>query len=37
MPRVVRVLAHVETPLSKAEISHVYLGATGALRKDIAQ
>ncbi|WP_031088115.1 chorismate mutase [Streptomyces sp. NRRL WC-3549] len=37
MPRVVRVLAHVETPLSKAGISHVYLGATGALRKDIAQ
>ncbi|MFH8759340.1 chorismate mutase [Streptomyces atroolivaceus] len=37
MPRVVRVLAHVETYLSKSEISHVYLGATGALRKDIAQ
>src|SRR6478736_4851296 len=37
MPRVVRVLAHIETYLSKAEISHVYLGATGALRKDIAQ
>ncbi|MBM7442083.1 chorismate mutase [Streptomyces sp. HB132] len=37
MPRVVRIMAHVETCLSKAEISHVYLGATGALRKDIAQ
>nr|WP_202471664.1 chorismate mutase [Streptomyces sp. SID4921] len=37
MPRVVRILAHVETYLSKSEISHVYLGATGALRKDIAQ
>ncbi|WP_069172310.1 chorismate mutase [Streptomyces griseus] len=37
MPRVVRILAHVETYLSRAEISHVYLGATGALRKDIAQ
>ncbi|MYW10560.1 chorismate mutase [Streptomyces sp. SID2563] len=37
MPRVVRVLAHVETYLSKAEINHVYLGATAALRKDIAQ
>jgi chorismate mutase len=37
MPRVVRILAHVETYLSKGEISHVYLGATGALRKDIAQ
>lgn len=37
MPRVVRVLAHVQTPLSRAEIQHVYLGATAALRKDIAQ
>ncbi|WP_327120078.1 chorismate mutase [Streptomyces sp. NBC_01341] len=37
MPRVVRIMAHVETDLSKAGISHVYLGATGALRKDIAQ
>ncbi|MFG2192475.1 chorismate mutase [Streptomyces sp. NPDC048639] len=37
MPRVVRVLAHVETGLAKSEISHVYLGAAAALRKDIAQ
>ncbi|MDF6041594.1 chorismate mutase [Streptomyces sp. NPDC005318] len=37
MPRVVRILAHVETYLAKAEIQHVYLGATAALRKDIAQ
>ncbi|MTE18398.1 chorismate mutase [Streptomyces sp. TRM43335] len=37
MPRVVRVLAHVETDLPRAEISHVYLGAAAALRKDIAQ
>ena len=37
MPRVVRILAHVETPLSRSEISHVYLGAAAALRKDIAQ
>ncbi|MEW1613122.1 MULTISPECIES: chorismate mutase [unclassified Streptomyces] len=37
MPRVVRLLAHVETHLSRAEIQHVYLGATAALRKDIAQ
>ena len=37
MERVVRVLAHVETDLSKAGISHVYLGAAAALRKDIAQ
>lgn len=37
MPRVVRILAHVETYLAKSEIQHVYLGATAALRKDIAQ
>ena len=37
MPRVVRVLAHVETELDKADITHVYLGAAAALRKDIAQ
>ncbi|MGW3333164.1 chorismate mutase [Streptomyces rubiginosohelvolus] len=37
MPRVVRILVHVETYLPRAEISHVYLGATAALRKDIAQ
>ncbi|MGC5346533.1 chorismate mutase [Streptomyces sp. DT24] len=37
MPRVVRLLAHVETRLAKAGIAHVYLGATASLRKDIAQ
>lgn len=37
MPRVVRILAHVETELDKSEITHVYLGAAAALRKDIAQ
>jgi chorismate mutase len=37
MPRVVRVLAHVETELAKSDITHVYLGAAAALRKDIAQ
>ncbi|ARF54634.1 chorismate mutase [Streptomyces gilvosporeus] len=37
MDRVVRVLAHVETGLSKAGVAHVYLGAAAALRKDIAQ
>ncbi|WP_431946489.1 chorismate mutase [Actinacidiphila sp. bgisy167] len=37
MPRVVRILAHVESPLPKEEIAHVYLGAAAALRKDIAQ
>ncbi|MEU5238790.1 chorismate mutase [Streptomyces lydicus] len=37
MERVVRVLVHVETGLSKAGIAHVYLGAAAGLRKDIAQ
>jgi chorismate mutase len=37
MPRVVRVLAHVESELPKSGINHVYLGAAAALRKDIAQ
>ncbi|NLU69068.1 chorismate mutase [Streptomyces sp. HNM0574] len=37
MPRVVRVLAHVESDRPKSGIQHVYLGAAGALRKDIAQ
>ncbi|MGY0022958.1 chorismate mutase [Streptomyces sp. cg35] len=37
MPRVVRVLAHVETELPKSEVAHVYLGAAATLRKDIAQ
>ncbi|MFD7551797.1 chorismate mutase [Streptomyces sp. NPDC059578] len=37
MPRVVRVLAHIETDLPRSGISHVYLGAAAALRKDIAQ
>ncbi len=37
MPRVIRILAHAETELTKAEISHVYLRGAVALRKDIAQ
>jgi chorismate mutase len=37
MPRVVRLLAHVETLRVKSEIHHVYLGGAAALRKDIAQ
>ncbi|MCS0638311.1 chorismate mutase [Streptomyces sp. LP05-1] len=37
MPRVVRVLAHIETELPKSAVTHVYLGAAAALRKDIAQ
>jgi chorismate mutase len=37
MPRVVRVLAHIESDRPRAEIAHVYLGAAAALRRDIAQ
>ncbi|MFF5407437.1 chorismate mutase [Streptomyces misionensis] len=37
MPRVVRILAHVESDRPRADIAHVYLGAAAALRKDIAQ
>ncbi|MFF1356892.1 chorismate mutase [Streptomyces sp. NPDC058297] len=37
LPRVVRVLAHIESELPKPGIAHVYLGAAAALRKDIAQ
>jgi chorismate mutase len=37
MPRVVRLLAHIDTDLPKSAVAHVYLGAAAALRKDIAQ
>lgn len=35
MPRVLRLLAHVETPLSRAEVRHVYLRGAAALRTDL--
>lgn len=37
MPRVVRVMAHVETSRSRGQISHVYLRGTEVLRGDLAQ
>ncbi len=37
MPRVLRLLAHVETPLSRAEVRHVYLRGAAALRTDLPQ
>lgn len=37
MPRVVRLLAHVDTPRPRADIQHVYLRGATALRHDIAQ
>ena len=37
MPRVLRLLAHVTTPRSRAEIHHVYLRGAKALRTDLPQ
>ena len=37
MQKVVRVMLHVETPLARNEIKHVYLRGAEALRQDIAQ
>lgn len=37
MPRVLRLLAHVETVKSRAEIRHVYLRGAAALRTDLPQ
>lgn len=37
LERAIRVMAHVESTLSKAEIIHIYQGAAKALRRDIAQ
>lgn len=37
LPRVVRLLAHVDTERSRRDIQHVYLRGAAALRLDIAQ
>jgi chorismate mutase len=37
MPRVVRMLAHVETHLQRAEVTHVYLHGAAGLRRDLAR
>lgn len=37
MPRVIRVMLHVETALTKAQVRHVYLRGAAALRRDLAQ
>jgi len=37
MPRVIRVMAHVETALSRAEITHVYLHGAASLRRDLSR
>lgn len=35
MPRVVRVMAHVDTDRSREDITHVYLHGAAALRRDL--
>jgi chorismate mutase len=37
MPRVLRVLAHVETDRPRADIHHPYLRGAAALRRDLPQ
>src|SRR3954470_11006582 len=37
MPRVLRLMAHVETPLTRADLRHVYLRGATALRTDLPQ
>jgi len=37
LPRVIRLMAHIETGKPRAEIQHVYLRGAVALRLDIAQ
>jgi chorismate mutase len=37
MPRVVRLLMHVDTELPRSAVQHVYLRGAAALRLDIAQ
>jgi chorismate mutase len=37
MPRVLRVLVHVETPKTRADLRHPYLRGAAALRRDLPQ
>ena len=37
MPRVVRLMAHVETDLARSEITHVYLRGAANLRRDLVR
>ena len=37
MPRVVRMLAHVETERPRADVTHVYLHGAAALRRDLTR
>lgn len=37
LPRVIRLMAHVDTSLSRSDIRHAYLGGAQALRPDLAR
>ena len=37
MPRVVRLMAHAELDVPRAQVQHVYLRGAAALRRDLAQ
>jgi chorismate mutase len=37
MPRVIRLMAHIETDRPRSAIQHVYLRGAVGLRQDIAQ
>ncbi len=37
MPMVIRMMAHVNTTLTREQITHVYLRGAAALRRDLAQ
>lgn len=37
MPRVVRMLAHVETSLGRKDVTHLYLHGAAALRRDLSR
>jgi chorismate mutase len=37
MPKVIRLLAHVDTPRERSELAHVYLEGAAALRRDLPQ
>jgi chorismate mutase len=37
LPRIVRMLAHVETDLPRSEVTHVYLHGAATLRKDLTR
>jgi chorismate mutase len=37
MPRVVRMLAHVETDLPRSDVTHCYLHGAAALRSDLTR